>query len=152
MNGPLVSVIVPVYRVEKYLRICVDSILAQTYSDLEVILVDDGSPDGCPAICDEYAQQDARVRVIHQKNAGLSAARNAGLDLCQGEYITFIDSDDFVHPRFVELLLNACLKEHCLISVSDFKSVPVGADGKEACLSFTDTPHSIRSPGEMPAL
>ena len=110
MNHPLVSVIVPVYRVENYLRTCIDSILAQTYSDLEVILVDDGSPDGCPAICDEYAKQDARVRVIHQKNAGLSAARNAGLDLCQGEYITFIDSDDFVHPRFVELLLK-CLPE-----------------------------------------
>lgn len=140
MNHPLVSVIVPVYRVENYLRTCVDSILAQTYSDLEVILVDDGSPDGCPAICDEYAQQDARVRVIHQKNAGLSAARNAGLDLCQGEYITFIDSDDFVHPRFVELLLNACLKEHCPIAISDFKSVPVDADGKEACFSFTDIP------------
>lgn len=86
----LVSVIIPVYKVEKYLPMCVDSVLNQTYQNLEVTLVDDGSPDNCPAICDEYAKKDKRIRVIHQKNAGLSMARNAGLDICTGDYITFV--------------------------------------------------------------
>ena len=87
----LVSVIIPIYKAEKYLPMCVDSVLNQTYQNLEVILVDDGSPDNCPAICDEYAQKDKRIRVLHQKNAGLSMARNAGLDICTGDYITFVD-------------------------------------------------------------
>lgn len=91
---PLVSVIVAVYNVEQYIHRCVDSILSQTYKNLEIILVDDGSPDNCPIICDEYARKDDRVRVIHQENGGLSAARNSGLDLCKGEYIAFVDSDD----------------------------------------------------------
>ena len=124
MDTPLVSVIVPIYNVEKYLRTCVDSILAQSYSVLEIILVDDGSTDGGPQICDQYAQQDPRVRVIHQKNAGLSAARNAGIDICRGEYLTFVDSDDFIHGRFVELLLNACLSNNAYISVGDFEQIP----------------------------
>ena len=103
----LISVIVPVYKVEKYLKRCVDSILAQTYPCLEVILVDDGSPDGCPAICDEYAREDRRVRVIHKENGGLSDARNAGIDAAKGKFLGFVDSDDYVHPRFYELLLQA---------------------------------------------
>ena len=86
----LISVIVPVYKVEKYLKRCVDSILAQTYPCLEVILVDDGSPDGCPAICDEYAREDRRVRVIHKENGGLSDARNAGIDAAKGNFLGFI--------------------------------------------------------------
>ena len=104
----LVSVIIPVYKVEKYLPMCVDSVLNQSYRNLEVILVDDGSPDNCPAICDEYAQKDKRIRVIHQKNAGLSMARNAGLDICTGAYITFVDSDDLLHVEFVSRLVAAC--------------------------------------------
>lgn len=100
----MISVIVPIYKVEKYLRRCVDSILAQTYSDLEVILVDDGSPDGCPEICDAYREKDHRVKVIHQENSGLSAARNSGLDICTGEYITFVDSDDWLHLQMLERL------------------------------------------------
>ena len=103
----MISVIVPIYKVEKYLRRCIDSILGQTYSDLEVILVDDGSPDGCPEICDEYEKKDPRVKVIHQKNGGLSAARNVGLDICIGEHITFVDSDDWLHPQMLERLLDA---------------------------------------------
>ena len=91
-----ISVIVPVYKTEQYLSACVDSILHQSYSDLEVILVDDGSPDNCPQICDDYVQRDERVRVIHQINAGVAAARNAGLDAACGEYITFVDSDDWI--------------------------------------------------------
>lgn len=90
-----ISVIIPVYNVEPYLHQCVDSVLSQTYKNIEVILVDDGSPDNCPAICDQYAEADARVKVIHQKNGGLSAARNAGVQCASGDYITFLDSDDF---------------------------------------------------------
>ena len=96
IQAPLISVIVPIYKVESYLRECVDSILDQTHRNLEVILVDDGSPDACPAICDEYAARDARVRVIHKTNGGLSDARNAGLDVARGEWIGFVDSDDVV--------------------------------------------------------
>ncbi len=91
----LISVIIPVYNVETYLRQCVDSILGQTYRDLEVILVDDGSPDGCPAICDNYALQDSRIKVIHKVNGGLSDARNVGLEAACGEYVMFVDSDDY---------------------------------------------------------
>ena len=93
---PLISVIVPIYKVESYLRQCVDSILNQTYTNLEVILVDDGSPDNCGAICDEYAAKDARVKVIHKPNGGLSDARNAGLKIATGDYYYFVDSDDML--------------------------------------------------------
>lgn len=93
-----VSVVIPVYNVEDYLRRCVDSVLAQTLSDLEIILVDDGSPDQSPAICDEYAQADARIRVIHKTNGGLASARNAGMRIAQGEYLFFLDSDDWLEP------------------------------------------------------
>ena len=106
---PSVSVIVPVYDVEKTIRRCVDSILAQTYTDYELILVDDGSPDACGAICDEYAVKDSRVHVIHQENGGLSAARNAGIDWAfantESQYLTFIDSDDWVHPLYLLQLM-----------------------------------------------
>ena len=101
----LISVIIPVYNVEKYLKKCVDSVLCQTYENLEIILVDDGSPDGCGAICDEYAKQDGRVVVIHKENGGLSSARNAGLDVMTGEYVAFLDSDDWVEPNMYGTLL-----------------------------------------------
>lgn len=99
-----ISVIVPIYRVEKYLPACIDSILNQTFTDFELILVDDGSPDRCPEICDETAKRDARVRVIHQANAGLSAARNAGIEIAHGEWLGFVDSDDYIAPQFYEKL------------------------------------------------
>ena len=103
MTGePLISVVVPVYRVEKWLCRCVDSLLAQTYRNMEIILVDDGSLDQCGAMCDAYAVKENRVRVIHQSNEGLSAARNAGTELAAGQYITFVDSDDWVEPDFLE--------------------------------------------------
>ena len=98
---PMVSIIVPIYNVEKYLRECIDSALAQTYSDFELILVDDGSPDNCAAICDEYARKDARIRVIHKANGGLSDARNAGLDAATGKYVYFLDSDDRIAPELL---------------------------------------------------
>lgn len=112
----LISVIVPVYKVEPYLRKCVDSILAQTYTNLEVILIDDGSPDNCPAICDEYAVKDSRIKVIHQQNAGVSAARNAGLDAATGEYIGFVDSDDWIEPDMYEVMLCRMLEKRAEIS------------------------------------
>lgn len=101
---PLVSVIIPVYNVEAYLRKCLDSVLAQTLRDIEVIIVDDGSPDGSPAICDEYAARDPRVRVIHKANAGLGYARNSGIEIATGEYLTFLDSDDYLDLRALERL------------------------------------------------
>lgn len=100
----LISVIVPIYNVEEYLDECIDSIANQTYKNLEIILVDDGSPDNCPAKCDQWAERDARIRVIHKKNGGLSSARNAGLDVATGEYISFVDSDDFLDKRMYERL------------------------------------------------
>ena len=108
---PLVSVIIPVYKVEQYLHECVDSVLAQTYANIEVILVDDGSPDGCSAICDEYAAKDCRVRVIHKENGGLSDARNAGMKIAYGEYWAFVDSDDVVHPQMIESLMEPILAD-----------------------------------------
>ena len=114
---PEISVIVPVYNVEPYLHRCVDSILAQTFTDFELILVDDGSPDGCPAICDEYAAKDCRVRVIHQENGGLSSARNAGLDIAAGNYFAFIDSDDYVYSEYLAKLLKEICDNHADISV-----------------------------------
>lgn len=99
-----ISVIVPIYRVEKYLPACIDSILNQTFTDFELILVDDGSPDRCPEICDETAKRDARVRVIHQANQGLSAARNAGIEAARGAWLSFVDSDDYIAPQFYEKL------------------------------------------------
>jgi len=102
VNIPLISIIIPVYKVELYLKKCVDSVLAQTYANLEIILVDDGSPDNCGKICDEYAEMDERVRVVHKENGGLSDARNAGLDIMNGEYVAFVDSDDWVMPKYIE--------------------------------------------------
>lgn len=95
-SSPKISVIVPVYKVEKYLRACIDSILAQTFTDFELILIDDGSPDNCGAICDEYAEKDARIRVFHKENGGVSSARNLGIERSRGEWIAFVDSDDWV--------------------------------------------------------
>lgn len=104
---PLISVIVPVYNVEPYLARCIDSILSQTFTDFELILVDDGSPDNCGKICDEYAQKDNRIQVIHKENGGLSSARNAGIAISRGEWIHFVDSDDLIHPQMLEILYSA---------------------------------------------
>ncbi len=102
---PKFSIIVPIYNVEKYVNKCVDSILAQSYEDFELILVDDGSTDGCPEICDLYQKSDTRVKVIHKENGGLSSARNAGLDKATGEFVWFVDGDDCVNPKSLEILL-----------------------------------------------
>lgn len=121
---PQISVIVPVYRVEAYLDRCVTSILNQTFRDLELILVDDGSPDNCGALCDAYGRADSRVRVIHQKNGGLSAARNAGIDWVfansDSQWLTFIDSDDWVHPEMLRRLLDGAVRGQVRISVCGY--------------------------------
>ena len=104
-NTPFLSVIVPVYNVESYLSRCVDSILVQKVDGMEIILVNDGSRDSSGTICDEYARKDSRIRVLHKENGGLSSARNAGLDICRGEYIAFVDSDDWIEPDAYEKML-----------------------------------------------
>lgn len=123
LEEPLISIIVPIYKVEKYLKECVDSILAQTYQNFELILVDDGSPDSCPAMCDEFAKRDSRVVVIHKENGGLSDARNAGLDIAKGEYIGFVDSDDYISPIMYETLINRILTDQSDLAVCEYVRV-----------------------------
>lgn len=119
----LISVIVPVYNVEKYLKKCIDSIINQTYRNLEIILVDDGSPDNAGKICDEYALKDHRIRVIHKENGGLSDARNAGIDVVHGEYLSFVDSDDYLDEHMMEKLLAALISEDAEMSMCRFTYV-----------------------------
>ena len=111
-----ISVVVPVYNVEEYLDQCVESLVGQTYKNLEVILVDDGSPDNCPAMCDEWAERDNRIKVIHKENGGVSSARNAALDIASGDYIGFVDSDDWIEPDMYEILIKNAKKYDADIS------------------------------------
>ncbi|MEG2021738.1 MAG: glycosyltransferase [Oscillospiraceae bacterium] len=120
---PQISVIIPVYKVEDYLERCVKSVLNQTFDDIEVILVDDGSPDRCGEICDAFAEKDNRVRTIHKKNGGLSSARNAGLDIAKGEYFAFIDSDDWVDIDMLELMLRVAQEKNADIVECSFRNV-----------------------------
>ncbi len=120
MEKNKISVIVPIYNVENYLNRCVDSILNSTYKNLEIILVDDGSTDNCSKICDDYLKKDSRIQVVHKKNGGLSDARNKGLDLATGEYISFIDSDDCINKNMLSYLMKILLKNSCDIAVCDF--------------------------------
>ena len=133
----MISVVVPVYKVEKYLKRCVDSILNQTFTDFELVLVDDGSPDKCGQMCDEYAKKDNRIYVIHKKNGGLSDARNAGIEWTlknsDSEWITFIDSDDWVHPQYIESMLEANLKNNTQVCMGGFcftEKYTISTDGK----------------------
>ena len=112
----MISIIVPVYNVEPYLDQCVRSIIEQTYTDLEIILVDDGSPDNCPAMCDAWAEKDRRIKVVHKQNGGLSDARNAGMDIASGEYIGFVDSDDWLEPDILEAALAQIERENADIA------------------------------------
>lgn len=114
-----ISIIIPVYQVEKYIKRCLDSILSQTYSNLEIILIDDGSRDMSGKICDEYAIKDSRIKVIHQDNAGVSVARNKGLDICTGDYITFVDSDDFLEPCMYEKMMEKATEYNCDVIMCD---------------------------------
>lgn len=121
---PEISIIVPVYRAEKYLNDCVDSILRQTFSDFELVLIEDGSPDQSGAICDEYAQRDERVRVIHQPNQGQAAARNHALPMTQGKWLCYVDSDDTIHPQMLEHLYRAAVESGAGISMCQFLEAP----------------------------
>lgn len=139
---PQISVVVPVHNVEPYLGACVDSILAQTFSDFELILVDDGSTDRSGAICEEYAARDSRVRVIHRENGGLSAARNSGLEVAAGEYISFVDSDDLIAPDFLSRMMDVMLREKVRLVLcwkEDFKD-----EEPPALETGIDTPDSVR--------
>ena len=118
---PLISIIIPVYQVEKYLDKCIVSVVNQTYTNLEIILVDDGSLDNCPAICDAWKERDSRITVIHQQNGGLSVARNEGLKIATGEFIGFVDSDDWIEPNMYETLLMALLETEADIAVGGIK-------------------------------
>lgn len=127
-NTPMISVIVPVYNVEKYLKKCIDSILNQTFSDLEIILVDDGSSDESGYICDAYAKEDCRVKVIHKKNGGLSDARNVGIEHSCGEWIGFVDSDDHIAADMYEFLYNIAIRENCDVAMCEFFHCYQGRD------------------------
>ena len=150
MNDPLISVVIPVYKVEAYLDRCVESVVRQSYEKLEILLVDDGSPDRCGAMCDAWAGKDSRIRVLHQKNAGLGAARNRGTEIAAGEFVTYVDSDDYLAPDAIELLLRLLQEQGAEIAVAD--CVRTQADnvsfdrtteeqirlftGKEACMTL----------------
>ncbi len=118
--NPKISIIVPIYKVEKFLHKCIDSILNQTFTDFELILVEDGSPDCCGETCDEYANKDKRIRVIHQKNSGISLARNAGLDIARGDYIGFVDGDDYINPYMYETLYKLIVEQDCDVSMCHY--------------------------------
>ena len=133
MTSPKITVIIPVYKAEKYLDRCLESIVNQTYKNLEIILVDDGSPDNCPAICDEYAQKDSRIKVIHKENGGAAMARNAGLDIAKGEYIGFVDSDDYICPDMFEKLLNSMIKNNSDIAICGSKEIDFSGKTDNEC-------------------
>lgn len=132
MQTECISVIVPVYNVRPYLKRCIDSIIAQTYSNLEILLVDDGSTDGSGELCDAYARQDARVQVIHKKNAGQAAARNDAIDIARGSYLGFVDSDDFIDCRMFEILYQDLTEHDAQISIVAFQEF---TEEKEATVS-----------------
>lgn len=119
----LISIIIPVYKVEKYLEKCIQSVINQTYENLQIILVDDGSPDNCGKICDEYAKKDHRIEVIHKSNGGLSDARNKGLEIAKGEYIGFVDSDDYIEADMYEVLYNLLKQYNADVSICNFYTV-----------------------------
>ncbi len=141
-----VSVIVPVYQVEAYLPRCLDSILAQTFEDFELILVDDGTKDACPAIMEEYARRDARIRQIHKENGGLSSARNAGLDIARGEYIAFVDSDDYIAPDLLADAVAAADRDQAQLVLFNYRLVDEQGE-HPAYLDFEDETIDLRAYG-----
>ena len=123
MNNELISIIVPIYNVENYLWSCLDSIAKQTYSNIEVLLVNDGSPDGSGVICQEFVARDSRFRYIEKENGGLSDARNVGIARAQGEFLSFVDSDDWIEPTYVEDMYRAALFNDAEVVVSNYKNL-----------------------------
>ena len=148
MDNALVSIIVPVYKAEKYIHQCIDSLLAQTYSNIEVILVDDGSPDHCGKICDEYAAKDYRVKVIHQQNGGVSVARQTGIDHATGEYSIHADPDDWVNPNMIEELVTKAVADNADMVICDYISEGLygqtyNSSNLPSCLSTDDLIHRL---------
>jgi len=119
----VISVIVPIYKTEKYLKRCIESIINQTYTDMEILLVNDGSPDNCGSICDEYSEKDDRIKVIHKENGGVSSARNVGLDMAEGEYISFVDSDDFIKSNMIEVLMSNMLSTQSDLVICNYENL-----------------------------
>lgn len=151
MIEPLISVIVPIYKVEQYLDKCIDSIVNQTYKNLEIILVDDGSPDNCPQMCDEWAKKDDRIIVIHKENGGLSDARNAGLNIANGEYISFVDSDDWVDIQMYQVLYDAIIATKSDIASCGAKRI--WSDGRPSCeLVEVNSDYTLEQEDAMAAL
>ena len=132
MKEDLISIIVPIYNVEKYLNKCVNSILEQSYKNIDILLIDDGSIDECPNICDMFEKKDPRIRVFHKKNGGLSDARNKGIDEAKGKYITFVDSDDYLDEHYIEILYNAMKKNNADLVVSGLKDYYEGYEIEES--------------------
>ncbi len=149
-TGDLISIIVPVYKVEKYISRCIESILSQSYRNYEIILVDDASPDNCPQICDDYANKYDNIFVIHLKNSGVgvSDARNAGIAMAKGKYITFIDSDDYAHEFLLEVLKNAIEKSNVLMSMCSYKRV----DDSKVEMEIIDNENDVRIISDLEAL
>ncbi len=153
------SIIIPIYKVEQYLQKCVDSVLSQDYEDYEIILVDDGSPDRCPQICDEFAtkSQESRaksqdfphVSIIHRKNGGLSAARNSGIEVAQGEYIMFVDSDDYIEPNVLSGLMRQVEREQLDVLRFDYQNVRT-ADGQESRVKSQELKYEVFEPNKTP--
>ena len=145
----MITIVVPVYKVEEYLSRCVESILNQTYKNWQLLLVDDGSPDNCPKLCEKYAEEDSRIFVIHQKNGGLSAARNTGLNWFyeqnNSDFITFVDSDDWLHPKFLEILINGIFKNKVKISVCNYER----DEQKNAKTNFDNIEYELTTPEDF---
>ena len=144
MNNEKISIIVPVYKAEKYIENCIASIVNQTYKNLEIILVDDGSPDNCPEICDEWVKKDDRIVVIHKEKGGVSSARNAGLDVATGDYVGFVDSDDYIYEEMYERLLKSCIENN-----SDMSVCGVDHNGHKKCFDKSDVYSSEQAIGLM---
>lgn len=136
-----ITVVVPVYNVSKYLKTCIESILGQTYRKLDIILIDDGSTDDSGIICDEYKKTDTRIRVFHKKNGGLSSARNVGIENAKGTFITFVDSDDYIEPTYIEYLYNSITKNNCQIAICDFIKVDEFSELED---NKTEIKHNIK--------
>ena len=134
--GKLISIIVPIYKVENYLIRCIESIVCQTYENIEIILVDDGSPDKCPMICDEWAKKDERIKVIHKKNGGLSDARNAGIVIAQGEFLLFVDSDDYIEKDLCESCMNVMDEDIDIVAFNYRRVYDTYDENKKECGVF----------------
>lgn len=147
----LVSIVVPIYNVEQYLKHCVRTILQQSYDNIEIILVDDGSTDNCGKICDEFAGQDNRIKVIHKQNGGLSDARNVGIDIATGDYITFIDSDDYIMPDMIGILINIIVNSNADIAQCEFIRSKSDCIGESKQSTFQSNKFTVYSENKMSA-